>query len=80
MTSERMFFGALVNAYSSPVMEAKISLNAIKTYLWIYISFTADDRVQPLTIRFGSRRPGTRRADSLARLDKYLRSRRTGSS
>lgn len=33
ITSDRMFFGALVNAYSSPVMEAKISLNATKTYL-----------------------------------------------
>jgi hypothetical protein len=33
MTRERIFFGALVNAYSSPVIEAKISLSAIKTYL-----------------------------------------------
>ena len=33
MTSDRMFFGALVNAYSSPVIEAKISLIAISTYL-----------------------------------------------
>lgn len=33
ITSDRMFFGALVNAYSSPVIEAKISLNATKTYL-----------------------------------------------
>jgi hypothetical protein len=33
MTSERMFFGAFVNAYSSPVIEAKISLMAISMYL-----------------------------------------------
>jgi hypothetical protein len=33
MTSERMFFGAFVNAYSSPVIEAKISLMAIRMYL-----------------------------------------------
>ena len=30
MTSDRMFFGALVKAYSRPVMDAKISENAIK--------------------------------------------------
>ena len=30
MTSERMFFGALVNAYSRPVMEARISLMAMR--------------------------------------------------
>lgn len=29
MTQDLMFAGALVNAYSSPVMEAKISLKAI---------------------------------------------------
>jgi hypothetical protein len=33
ITRERMFFGAFVNAYSSPVMDAKISLTAIRTYL-----------------------------------------------
>jgi hypothetical protein len=33
MTSDRIFFGAFVNAYSNPVIEAKISLRAIKTYL-----------------------------------------------
>jgi hypothetical protein len=33
MTSERIFFGAFVNAYSRPVMEAKISLTAIRMYL-----------------------------------------------
>jgi len=32
MTSDRMFFGALENAYSSPVIEARISEIAIKTY------------------------------------------------
>ena len=32
MTSERMFFGALVNAYSRPVMDARISENAMSTY------------------------------------------------
>lgn len=31
ITRDRIFLGALVNAYSRPVMEAKISLNAIKT-------------------------------------------------
>lgn len=31
MTSERMFFGAFVNAYSRPVMDARISLMAIRT-------------------------------------------------
>ncbi len=30
MTNERMFFGALLNAYSSPVIDAKISLIAIR--------------------------------------------------
>jgi len=30
MTSERIFFGALVNAYSRPVMEARISLMAMR--------------------------------------------------
>lgn len=29
MTRERMFFGALVNAYSSPVIDAKISERAL---------------------------------------------------
>jgi len=33
MTSDRMFFGAFVNAYSRPVIEAKISLIAIRIYL-----------------------------------------------
>ena len=33
ITSERIFLGALVNAYSNPVMDAKISLNAMRTYL-----------------------------------------------
>jgi hypothetical protein len=33
MTSERMFFGAFVNAYSRPVMDARISENAMSTYL-----------------------------------------------
>ena len=28
-----MFLGALVKAYSRPVMDAKISLNAMRTYL-----------------------------------------------
>ncbi len=32
VTSERMFFGAFVNAYSSPVMEAKISEMPMRTY------------------------------------------------
>jgi len=32
MTKLLIFFGALVKAYSSPVIEAKISLNAIRTY------------------------------------------------
>ena len=31
-TIERMFFGALVNAYSSDVMEARISEMAIRMY------------------------------------------------
>ena len=31
MTRERMFLGAFVKAYSSPVIEAKISLNAMRT-------------------------------------------------
>jgi hypothetical protein len=30
ITSERMFFGAFVKAYSSPVIEAKISLSAMR--------------------------------------------------
>jgi hypothetical protein len=33
ITNERMLIGALVNAYSRPVIDAKISLNAIKMYL-----------------------------------------------
>ena len=33
ITSERMFFGAFVKAYSKPVMDANISLKAIRTYL-----------------------------------------------
>jgi hypothetical protein len=33
MTSERMFLGAFVKAYSRPEMEAKISLRAIRMYL-----------------------------------------------
>ncbi len=33
MTSERMFFGAFVKAYSRPVMDARISEKAIRTYL-----------------------------------------------
>jgi hypothetical protein len=37
MTSERMFLGALVKAYSSPVMDAKISLNAMRTYAPVWI-------------------------------------------
>lgn len=31
ITQDLMFTGALVKAYSRPVMEAKISLNAIRT-------------------------------------------------
>ena len=31
MTSDLMFLGALVNAYSRPVMDARISENAIRT-------------------------------------------------
>ena len=31
VTIERIFLGALVNAYSRPVIEAKISLKAIRT-------------------------------------------------
>ena len=38
MTSERIFFGALVNAYSRPVIDAKISLIAISMYLRAYES------------------------------------------
>ena len=33
MTSERMFLGAFVNAYSRPVIEARISLMAMRMYL-----------------------------------------------
>lgn len=33
-----MFFGALVKAYSRPVIEAAISENAMKTYAGVYIS------------------------------------------
>jgi hypothetical protein len=33
MTRDLMLVGALVNAYSSPVIEARISLKAIRTYL-----------------------------------------------
>jgi hypothetical protein len=33
ITSDRMFLGAFVKAYSNPVIDAKISLRAIKTYL-----------------------------------------------
>lgn len=33
ITSDFMFLGALVKAYSRPVMDAKISESAIKTYL-----------------------------------------------
>ena len=31
MTSDLMFLGALVNAYSRPVMDARISENAMRT-------------------------------------------------
>ncbi len=33
ITSDRMFLGAFANAYSRPVIDAKISLMAIRTYL-----------------------------------------------
>ena len=33
ITSDRMFLGAFVNAYSRPVIEANISLIAIRMYL-----------------------------------------------
>jgi len=33
MTRERMFLGAFVKAYSSPVMDAKTSLIAMRMYL-----------------------------------------------
>ena len=33
ITSDRMFLGAFVNAYSRPVIEANISLMAIRMYL-----------------------------------------------
>ena len=35
ITSDRMFLGAFVNAYSRPVIEANISLIAIRMYLSI---------------------------------------------
>jgi hypothetical protein len=37
MTSDFMFLGAFVNAYSRPVMDARISENAMRMYdpLWI---------------------------------------------
>jgi len=35
MTRERMFLGALVKAYSRPVIDAKISLIAMRMYLGI---------------------------------------------
>jgi hypothetical protein len=31
ITNDRMFFGAFVNAYSKPVIDAKISENAMRT-------------------------------------------------
>ena len=82
MTNERMFFGALVNAYSSPVMEAKISLNAIKTYLdRSTVSLQRRDLGGALlTIRFGSRHSGARRVGSRPSLHKYPRNHHTGSS
>lgn len=33
ITRDRMFLGAFVNAYSRPVIEAKISLMAMRMYL-----------------------------------------------
>jgi hypothetical protein len=33
MTSERMFLGAFVNAYSNPVIAVRISLKATRMYL-----------------------------------------------
>jgi hypothetical protein len=33
MTTDLMFFGAFVNAYSRPVMDAKISERAMRIYL-----------------------------------------------
>ena len=33
MTRERMFLGAFVKAYSSPVMDARTSLMAMRMYL-----------------------------------------------
>jgi hypothetical protein len=38
MTKLRMFVGALVNAYSRPVIDAKISENAMSTYLYAPIN------------------------------------------
>lgn len=38
MTSDRMFLGAFVNAYSRPVIEANISLIAIRMYLILKIT------------------------------------------
>jgi hypothetical protein len=34
MTNDRIFFGPLVNAYSRQVIDARISLIAIRTYLF----------------------------------------------
>lgn len=48
MTSDFMFAGAFVNAYSSPVMDARISENAMSTYdpVWIH-TFRSDVSTLP---------------------------------
>lgn len=50
ITNERMLIGALVNAYSRPVIDAKISLNAIKMYLKLMIN---KPKVRKKKIRWG---------------------------
>lgn len=59
ITSDFMFWGALVKAYSRPVIEAKISLNAMKTYLVSKDSVNLVPLLlwnQPLTLQSGSTR------------------------
>lgn len=63
ITSDRMFLGALVNAYSRPVMEAKISLIATKMYLveWFRASSDIDVTSEPLTLQIESKRSRVKR-------------------
>jgi hypothetical protein len=74
MTKLRIFLGALVNAYSRPVIDAKISDKAISTYLYesfSSISLLHCKRVYELTSRPESTHSRAKRVGSHSRLGKY---------